>query len=188
MNRLVVFVLFFCSLFVSLSAFSAPSAQELYQKRVGKIQWKDLSIEFRPVSEKSSRGAQAMVAQSPDQENGKTFYVDKKVILGLKDIANMDSLYNPNDQDFLRLVIKFNNDAQAVLTDYTTKHMGEMMGIVIDGQLRLVAHIRQPLVNGKVQVYGFAPNEAVNILRRYYQPRLELADQIRAELAAQNQK
>ena len=57
------------------------------------------------------------------------------------------------------------------------------MGVVIDGQLRLVADIRKPLVNGKVQVYGLSPAEAVDIARRYYEPKIELARQIQAEFS-----
>lgn len=182
MNRFFVFVVLFCLMVVSPVVFSANSAQDLFQQRVGQIQWKNLSIEFRSISDKASRGAQAMVVQSPDQENGKTYYADKKVILGLKDISNIDTTYNPNDQSMLRLILTFNKDGKATLAEHTTKHLGEMMGVVIDGKLRLVAHIRQPLMNGRVQVYGFIPNEAVNVLQRYYQPRLELARQIGEEL------
>ncbi len=189
MNRLSVIILFL-SLLLSLPAFAQEEAmspaQKMFQDRVGKVQWKNVSIEFRPVSEKSSRGAQALVVQSVDQENGKTYQVDKKVILGLKDIANMDVTYNPNDINFVRLLMYFDKDGQKTLADYTTKHLGEQMGVVIDGKLRLVANIRQPLVNGKVQVYGLAPNEAVDVARRYYEPKLDLARQINEEI--QNKK
>ena len=180
MNRF--FIILFSVFIFSTQAFaqdaSSNAAQKLYQERAAKIEWKDLSVEFRPVSDKTSRGAQSMVVKSVDQENGKTYFVSKNQILHLKDVSNIDVTYNPNDRDFLRLIVRFNKDAKKALQDYTTQHNGEMMGVVIDGQLRLVAHIRQPLVNGKVQVYGFAPNEAVDIAKRYYKPKLELARQI----------
>jgi preprotein translocase subunit SecD len=180
MNRLFVIILFICSVVYSSQAFSQDvnPAQQLFDERAAKIQWKDLAIEFRPVTEKSAKGSQAMVVKSPDQENGKTYYTAKNTILGLKDVSNIDVTYNPNDQSMLRLILRFNKDGKKTLEEYTTQHIGEMMGVVIDGQLRLVAHIRQPLVNGKVQVYGFAPAEAVDIARRYYKPKLELARQI----------
>jgi len=180
MNRLFVIIILFFSIMLSPKAFSQNenAAQQLYQQRLASLQWKDIAIEFRPVSDQSTKGSQPMVVKSIDAENGKTFYAAKNTILGLKDISNIDVTYNPNDQTLLRLIIRFNKDGKKTLQDYTTQHVGEMMGVIIDGQLRLVAHIRQPLVNGKVQVYGFAPNEAVNIAQRYYKPKLELARDI----------
>jgi preprotein translocase subunit SecD len=183
MNRLSVIILF--SLLLSSPSFAqdaANPAQKMFQDRVEKVKWKNVSVEFRPVSDKSSKGAQPMVVESVDQENGKTYHVDKKVILGLKDIANVDVTYNPNDISLVRIIMFFDQEGQKTLADYTTKHLGEQMGVIIDGKLRLVANIRQPLVNGKVQVYGLAPNEAVDIARRYYEPKLELARQINEEL------
>jgi preprotein translocase subunit SecD len=180
MNRFSVIILFVASLVFVTPAFSQneTQAQQLYNDQMQKIQWKDVAIEFRPVTDKSTKGSQPMVVKSVDQENGKTYYVGKTPILGIKDISNMDVTYNPNDLGLIRLIMRFNKDAKKTLQDYTTQHIGEMMGVIIDGQLRLVAHIRQPLVNGKVQVYGFTPNEAVDIANRYYKPKLELARQI----------
>ncbi|GEM_PF-5564129 len=195
MHRSFVIIVFVVSLLYSSAVFSVedtnPSvnpAQQLFQERVGKVQWKNISLEFRPVSDKAGRGLQSMVVQSADQENGKTYFVGKSTILGLKDINNIDVTYNPTDVTMLRLLVLFNQDGKKTLQDYTTAHLNEMMGVVIDGKLRLVAHIRQPLVNGMVQVYGLAPNEAVDIARRYYQPKLELARKINEELTAKAQK
>jgi len=179
MNRVFIAILF-VSLIFSGRAFAAD-AQQIYQEKVSKIKWTDLSIEFRPVSETSTRGSQALAVKSADQENGKTYYADKKAILGMKHINNIDVTYNPNDLSMLRLLIRFNAEGKQALSDYTTKNVGEKMGVVIDGQLRLVATLRQPLVNGKVQVYGFAPAEAVDIAQRYYKPKLDLARQIQEE-------
>jgi len=179
MIRFLIAILFFISVSSqALAQNAANPAQQLFDEQVNKVKWKDLSVEFRPVTEKSAKGSQAMVVKSADQENGKTYYVGKSTILGLKDIGNMDVTYNPNDLGMLRLIMRFNDDGKKTLSDYTTKNVGNMMGVVIDGQLRLVAHIRQPLVNGKVQVYGFSANEAADIAKRYYQPKLDLARQI----------
>lgn len=195
MHRAIVIILFVISV-LSSSVVSAQEnantqvnpAQQLFLDRVGKIQWKNVSLEFRPVSDKAAKGFQSMVVQSADQDNGKTYFVGKSVILGVKDINNIDVAYNPIDVNMLRIVITFNQDGQKTLQDYTTAHLNEKMGVVIDGKLRLVANILQPLVNGRVQIYGLGPNEAVDIARRYYEPKLELARKINEELAAKAQK
>jgi preprotein translocase subunit SecD len=186
MNRLSVIILFLL-LMVSPQVFAQQNApqplqphpgQQLFDEQVKKLKWKDIAVEFRPVTDKAAKGSQPMVVKSTDQENGKTYHVAKNTILALKDVSNMDVTYNPNDINMLRLMLRFDENGKKTLEDYTTKHLGEKMGVLIDGQLRLVANIRQPLNNGRVQVYGLTPTEAVDIVQRYYKPKLELARQI----------
>jgi preprotein translocase subunit SecD len=167
MKRLSVIIL---CLSVILS--SNVMAQNVMQLNLPK---KYVSFEFYPISDKSFKGAEPMVVKSTDQENGKTYYVGSEKILTTRDVNNADVTYNPADDNMLRLIVRFNPAGKKTLADYTTKHLGEMMGVVIDGELRLVAHIRQPLVNGKVQIYGFKPDEAVDIVRRYYRVKQSIA-------------
>ncbi len=187
MNRLFVIILFTLLMVVprSFAQQAAPAqllqphpGQQLFDEQVKKLKWKDISVEFRPVTDKAAKGSQPMVVKSTDQENGKTYHVAKNTILALKDVSNMDVTYNPNDINMLRLIMRFDQSGKKTLEDYTAKHMGEKMGVLIDGQLRLVANILQPLNNGRVQVYGLTPTEAVDIVQRYYKPKLELARQI----------
>ena len=125
-----------------------------------------------------------MTVKSADDKNGMTYYVAKKSILSLQDTQTIDVAYNPGDGDSLRLVVRFNNEGKKTLFEYSSMHLNQLMGVVVDGKLRLVAHLLQPLNNGRVQVYGFNPDEAVGLLKRYYQPKLEAARKFNQQLTA----
>lgn len=157
--------------------------QKQFQEMLDRVTWKNLSIDFYDVKDKAQDGYKPMTVKSADDKNGQTFYVAKKPVLGLKNMHSIDLSYQPEDGDNVRLMIKFNPEGKKTLSEYSTAHLNETMGVVIDGKLRLVAMLRQPLNNGRVQVYGFSANEAVGILQRYYQPKMEAARKFNQQLA-----
>lgn len=159
---------------------SQNSQTKQLQEAMEQVTWKNLSIDFFEVKEKSESGYKSMLVKSSDDKNGKTFYVSKQPILSLSHTQSIDVAYNPNDDDRLRLIVRFNQEGKQILDEYSKTHRNEMMGVVIDGKLRLVATLVQPLTNGRVQVYGFEPDEAVSILKRYYQPKLRALYKLRA--------
>ncbi|MBL8014047.1 MAG: hypothetical protein JNN05_09390 [Candidatus Omnitrophica bacterium] len=168
-------------LFLGVSTVNLAHAQgSQNQAAVAELAWKNLSIDFYDVKDKPQNGYRSMVSKSADDKGGKTFYVSQQPILGLPNTKSIDVTYNPADDDKLRLIIRFSDSGKQVLSEYSKAHLNEMMGVVIDGKLRLVATLKQPLTTGRVQVYGFEANEAVNILKRYNQPRLEMEKKLRA--------
>lgn len=158
--------------------------QKKFQDMLRLVSWKNLAIDFYEVKDKSENGFKSMMVKSADDKNGLTFYVSKKSILSLKDMHSIDVTYNPGDENRLRLVIRFNDEGKQILSDYSKAHLNEMMGVVIDGKLRLVANLVQPLSNGRVQISGLNPDDAVGILQRYYQPKLEAARKYNQSVAA----
>lgn len=171
---------------VSASAGTLAHAQGVAnQIQMEPLAWKNVSIDFFDVKDKPQNGYRSMVSKSTDDKNGKTFYVSQQPILTLSHTKSIDVTYNAADDDKLRLLIRFNDVGRQLLADYSKTHLNEMMGVVVDGKLRLVATLMQPLTNGRVQVYGFEPEEAVNLLKRYNQPKLELQRKLRAAQAPQ---
>jgi preprotein translocase subunit SecD len=158
--------------------------QKKFQEMLSQVTWKNLAIDFYEVKDKSDSGFKPMTVKSVDDKNGLTYYVAKKSILSLKNMKSVDVTYKAGDDNKLRLVIRFNDEGKQILSDYTKSHLNEKMGVVIDGKLRLVANLVQPLSNGRVQVYGFDPDEAVSILQRYYQPKLDAARKFNDTVAA----
>ena len=163
---------------------SIEAQQKKFQEAMDRVTWKNLSVDFFDVKDKAQNGYKAMTVKSIDDKNGLTYYVAKKPVLSLQDTRSMDVSYDPGDGDNLRLVVRFSPDGKKALLDYSSAHINEMMGVVVDGKLRLVANLRRPLTNGRVQVYGFAANEAIGVLQRYYQPKLEAARKFNQQLAA----
>ncbi len=157
--------------------------QKKFQEMLNQVAWKNLSIDFYEVKDKPGDGFKSMTVKSTDAKNGFSYYVSKKSILSLKNMKSMDVLYSAGDDDKLRLVIRFNDEGKRILSEYSKAHINERMGVVIDGKLRLVANLLQPLTNGRVQVYGFDPGEAVSVLKRYYEPKLEVARKFNASVA-----
>lgn len=157
--------------------------QKKLQESVDNVIWKNLSVEFFDVKDKAQNGYKPMTVKSTDDKNGQTFYVAKKPILTLADTRSMDVSYVPGDGQSMRLMVRFNADGQKKLSDHSAANLNQMMGVVIDGKLRLVATLRQPLTNGRVQVYGFSPDEAASILDRYFQPKLEAVAKFNQQMA-----
>lgn len=169
---------------VSFAQNNLQDQQQKLQESIDNVNWKNLSIEFYDIKDKAQNGYKPMVVKSTDDKNGKTFYIGKKPVLDLKDTRSIDVSYSPGDGDTLRLMVRFNPAGKKELFDYSSAHINEMMGVVIDGKLRLVAQLRQPLNNGRVQVYGFEAKEALDILKRYYEPKLEVVRKFNNQMAA----
>ena len=181
---LTLTVLFLIAASPSFAQNNVEEQQKKLEEIMSKVSWKDISIDFYDVKDKAQNGYKPMTVKSTDDKNGKTYYVAKKSILSLQDTQTIDVAYNPGDGDSLRLVVRFNNEGKKTLFEYSSMHLNQLMGVVVDGKLRLVAHLLQPLNNGRVQVYGFNPDEAVGLLKRYYQPKLEAARKFNQQLTA----
>ena len=181
---LTLTVLFLIAASPSFAQNNVGEQQKKLEEIMSKVSWKDISIEFYDVKDKAQNGYKPMTVKSTDDKNGMTYYVAKKSILNLQDTRTIDVAYNPGDGDSLRLVVRFNNEGKKTLFEYSSEHLNQLMGVVVDGKLRLVAHLLQPLNNGRVQVYGFNPDEAVGLLKRYYQPKLEAARKFNQQLTA----
>lgn len=181
---LTLTVLFLIAASPSFAQNNIEEQQKKLEEIMSKVSWKDISIDFYDVKDKAQNGYKAMTVKSADDKNGMTYYVAKKSILSLQDTQTIDVAYNPGDGDSLRLVVRFNNEGKKTLFEYSSMHLNQLMGVVVDGKLRLVAHLLQPLNNGRVQVYGFNPDEAVGLLKRYYQPKLEAARKFNQQLTA----
>ena len=181
---LTLTVLFLIAASPSFAQNNVEEQQKKLEEIMSKVSWKDISIDFYDVKDKAQNGYKAMTVKSADDKNGMTYYVAKKSILSLQDTQTIDVAYNPGDGDSLRLVVRFNNEGKKTLFEYSSMHLNQLMGVVVDGKLRLVAHLLQPLNNGRVQVYGFNPDEAVGLLKRYYQPKLEAARKFNQQLTA----
>jgi|CXWL01.1.fsa_nt_gi preprotein translocase subunit SecD len=177
-------VLFFIAVSPCFAQNNIEEQQKKFEEVIGKVEWKNISVDFYEVKDKAQNGYKPMTVKSTDDKNGMTYYVAKKSILSLQDTRAIEVSYNPGDGDNLRLVIRFNDEGKKTLSEYSTAHLNQTMGVVVDGKLRLVAHLLQPLNNGRVQVYGFNPEEAVGILKRYYQPKLEAARKFNQQLTA----
>ena len=178
MKKFGLLTLTVLSLIAASPSFAQNNIEEQQKKLeevINKVDWKNISVDFYDVKDKAQNGYKPMTVKSTDDKNGMTYYVAKKPILSLQDTRTIDVAYNPGDGDNLRLVIRFNEEGKKTLSEYSIAHLNQTMGVVVDGKLRLVANLLQPLNNGRVQVYGFNPDEAVGILRRYYQPKLEAA-------------
>ena len=187
MNKVIVtslMVLFSIAAPLVFAQDSVEVQQKKLQDVVDHVTWKNLNIDFFDVKDKAQNGYKAMTVKSIDNKNGLTFYVAPKPVLNLQDTRSMDVSYNPGDGDNLRLMVRFNPDGKKSLFDYSSAHINEMMGIVVDGKLRLVANLRRPLTNGRIQVYGFSANEAIGILQRYYQPKIEAARKFNEQLSS----
>ena len=187
MKRIILIALTvfsFMAVPISFAQNSIEEQQKKFQEVLGKITWKNLAIDFYDVKDRADKGYKPMVVKSVDDKSGMTFYVAKNPIFGLQDTHSMDVSYSPGDGDTLRLMIRFNPVGKKALFDYTSAHLNQMMGVVIDGKLRLVATLRQPLSNGRVQIYGFDSAEAIGILKRYYQPKIDAANKFNQQLTA----
>lgn len=176
-------VILMASIGVSYAQADFAEQQKKLQESVDNVSWKNLTVDFYDVKDKAQNGYKAMTVKSTDEKNGQTFYVAKKPILSLQDTRSMDVSYVPGDGQMMRLMVRFNAAGQKTLADYSTANLNQMMGVVIDGKLRLVATLRQPLTNGRVQVYGFTPEEAANVLDRYFQPKLEAVRKFNQQMA-----
>lgn len=168
---------------VSFAQADLAEQKKNLQQSVDNVSWKNLSVDFYDVKDKEQKGYKAMTVRSTDDKNGQTFYVAKKPILSLQDTRSMDVSYVPGDGQMMRLMVRFNDAGQKILAEHSTANLNQMMGVVIDGKLRLVATMRQPLTNGRVQVYGFTPEEAANVLDRYFQPKLEAVRKFNQQMA-----
>lgn len=179
---LTVFILM-ASVGVSYAQLDLSEQQKKLQESVDKVSWKNLAVEFYEVKDKAESGFKAMTVKSTDDKNGQTFYVAKKPVLTLQDTRSMDVSYVPGDGKMMRLMVRFNVEGQKILSEYSSANLNQMMGVVVDGKLRLVATLRQPLTNGRVQVHGFTADEAAGILDRYFQPKLEAVSKFNQQLS-----
>ena len=148
--------------FLALSVFIKTASAE-------EVLGNDLSIEFREVKDVASEAFAPMeLKDAPSQLKDKIYYVSPVVQIGLGDIAILDIFYDPI-RDKIGIKMALNEIGREKLENYTSKHINEMLGIVIDGQLCCAPVIKVAITSGSVQTAGaFTPEEAVDIARRFY--------------------
>ena len=151
----------------SAQIFVDSASRQKYETLRAKYDWKDLSIEIRPLKYAPADGFEAKSIQDTEGRFGQTFYVGPEVIVAVKSAVKLDILYQSSNPGTLSIVLTFDTATREKLQDYTTKHMGEHLGILIDGKLRTIADIKRELSNGKTRISRLSPQEATSIADRF---------------------
>lgn len=159
--------------FLLASPCFAQSEQEQLKAKIDQAYeqagWSDLNIEFRQVKLEPSEGFTPMKLKNPNVKEN-VYYVSSVPELDLKDFSGIDIFYTPWMEDGIGIVIYLNNKGKEKLKAYTTKHVKEFVGIVIDGELRSAIKVMEPINTNKLEIDGFGPNEAIGIAKRFFKP------------------
>lgn len=114
--------------------------------------WDNLSIEFRPAKETLAEGFIPMESKNASED--KTYYVSTTAEFGLKDILAMDIFYRPWMEDKIGLRVYWKKKAKEHFADYTSKHVGDFIAIVVNGELKSIAKITGSMTAGRIEIIG----------------------------------
>lgn len=117
------------------------------------------SVEFRAAAPDPQPGLVAMTPLRGDA----TVYVEPDPLLTSADIAGAKVGINRETKQFVVRII-FTPDGAARLTGVTTEHQGELLAIVIDGQLLTAPKIAAPITGREAIIQGkFTRAEAIRL-------------------------
>ena len=154
-----------------LGDYTAKNPKEIIEQAYKNAKWDDLSIGVCQVSMTPVDGFVPMnLKNAPERLKDKTYYVSTKNVLELKDFWGLGIFYKPSFEDKIGITIFLNKDSKDGLNEYTSKHIGEFLGIVIDGELVTAPKIIVAISSGKIQVGEFEPTDAISIVKRFYKP------------------
>lgn len=87
----------------------------------------------------------------------------KPILTGASLLANAKSALKPTTNEPI-IEIEFNNEGTKIFSDFTGKHIGEILAIFYDGKLLTAPNIKDKISEGKAEVSGFTSlKEATNI-------------------------
>jgi len=126
-----------------------------------------LSIELRPVKEVPSEGFIPMKQKSPSSSQSGILYVSSVPEIGLEDVAWVGVQHGPDSRK-CGIMIELNDKGRDKLRDYTEGHIGERLGILINGELITAPIIKATIPSGEVASGAeFTCDEAEDIVRKF---------------------
>ena len=88
----------------------------------------------------------------------------EKTGLSGKDVKKATLDFNPITQEPL-VILEFNDDGKEMFAQLTTDHVGEPIGIFLDGILRSSPSVQEPITDGSAQISGSFSLEEAKSLR-----------------------
>ena len=152
-----------------LGGYVVKSPQEAIEQTYKDAKWDDLSIEIRLVTMEPQKGFTQMDLNNLKM-NQKVYYVSPIAILNIKDIASMDVFYKAWMKDGLGIESYLKKEAQLKFQEYERKHIGEFLGILINGKLKSILKIVVVTENNLLFLGEFDVNEAMDIIQKFFKP------------------
>jgi len=114
-----------------------------------------LRVAFRLATDDSVPGWEALTAAS----GGATFHVSPEVLLDQRSIAAATA--RAGERGHWIVDVTMTEAGATLLAAVTRDHVGERLGIVVNGQLQNAPVIRSPITGGRACIAGsFSPEEA----------------------------
>ncbi|MGK9233030.1 hypothetical protein KXS07_15365 [Inquilinus limosus] len=132
------------------------------------------TVEFRLAETKPGPGLTSI------ENDGRTLYLRPEIIVSTQDIAcAVQGVDAWSGQPTVTLVL--NDAGRDRLATTTTRQVGKILAVMIDGTLRMAPVIREPILGGGLQISGqFSLAEAMDLATKLGRPpaprRLSLAD------------
>lgn len=146
-----------------------PNPKEIVEEAYKNAQWDDLSVEIRLVKTEASKGFVSKRLEDPMMKE-RMYYVSPSPELTLADISAMDVFYNPGMEDKLGVNIYLKKDARARFKEFTSEHIGEFAGVLVNGKLRIVIKINESIMVNRLTIGEFSAKEALSIVKKFFKP------------------
>jgi hypothetical protein len=149
----------------------STSAKEIIEQAYKNAQWDNLFFEIRQVKPEPQKGLVPMKLSNPALY-GQVYYVSSDIEFNLKDIVALDVFYRPlmATRGTLGIKIYLKNDSATRLKDYSNKHINGFLGVIINGKLRSVIKITEPIASNSLNIGEFRVREALSMLSQFYKP------------------
>ncbi|MFA4989726.1 MAG: hypothetical protein WC576_03030 [Candidatus Omnitrophota bacterium] len=149
----------------------AISSKKIIEQAYKDAQWGNLSLEIRQVKLEPQKGFVPMKLNSPAL-CGQVYYVASDSEFNLKDIVALDVFYRPlmGARGTLGIKIYFKIYPATRLKDYSHKHIHGLLGVIINGKLRSIIEITEPITDNSLNLGEFHVKEALSILQQFYKP------------------
>jgi preprotein translocase subunit SecD len=119
-------------------------------------------------------------------EGTETFYnVEKSALVGMRDFIRASVTFTEGQYC---LNVTLTPQAAATLRDYTTQHVGEYLGFVVDGSLAQVAKIFDPLEGDGFLVGGLGEKRARELARRINEQKVENERPVQTRIESKNKR
>ena len=162
--------------FLTNNSFAAEAKKsvtpkEIIEQTYKDVKWDNLSIEIRQVKPVPQKEFIPMKLDN-SETSGQVYYVSSNVEFNITDIVALDVFSRPLMAARGNLGIKMylKRDAAARLKDYSIKHINDFIGIVINGKLRGVIKITDPIETNSLILGEFKVKEALDILSAFFKP------------------
>ena len=147
------------------------SSKNIIEQAYKDARWDNLSLEIRQVKLEPQKGLVPMKLSNPAL-CGQVYYVASDIEFSLKDIVALDVFYRPlmGARGTLGIKIYFKIYPATRLKDYSHKHINGLLGVIINGKLRSVIKITEPIAANSLNIGEFRVKEALSILQQFYKP------------------